>query len=106
MKSLNQFKLVFLISLTLVFAKYLCKYLNLPGQSLFTFINLPFMAIYIVLALKEIYNSNRVNLIEKIMWTIGFIGLGWIPGLIYLLFARKRILRKYKILFNDTESFA
>jgi predicted ferric reductase len=64
------------------------------------------MAIYIVLALKEIYNSNRVNLIEKIMWTISFIGLGWIAGLIYLLFTRKRILRKYKILFNDTESFA
>jgi hypothetical protein len=56
------------------------------------------------MALKEIYSSNRVNLIEKIMWTISFIGLSWIAGLIYLLLARKRMLRKYKILFNHTES--
>jgi uncharacterized membrane protein len=40
------------------------------------------------------------------MWTISFIGLGWIAGLIYLLFARKRMFRKYKMLFNGTESFA
>ncbi|WP_395808502.1 hypothetical protein [Daejeonella sp.] len=64
------------------------------------------MVIYIIMALNEIYTSNRVNLIEKIMWTISFIGLGWIAGLIYLLFARKRMFRKYKMLFNGTESFA
>lgn len=70
------------------------------------FINLPFVLSYIVMALKEIYSSNRVNLIEKIMWTICFIGLNWFAGLIYLLFGRKRILRKYKLIFNDTEAFA
>jgi hypothetical protein len=70
------------------------------------FINLPFIVTYIVMALKEIYSSNRVNMIEKVMWTISFIGLSWFVGLIYLLFARKRILRKFKVLFNDTVAFA
>jgi hypothetical protein len=106
MKSLIQFKPIFLFSLTLVFAQYFTKYMDLPGRNILTFINLPFVVTFIVLALKEIYTSNRVNMIEKIMWTIGFIGLNWLVGLIYLLFARKRILRKFKILFNETESFA
>jgi hypothetical protein len=106
MKSLIQFKPIFLLSLTLVFVQYFTKYLDLPGRNTLTFINLPFVVAYIVMALKEIYTSNRVNMIEKIMWTIGFIGLNWLVGLIYLLFARKRILRKFKILFNETESFA
>jgi predicted ferric reductase len=70
------------------------------------FINLPFVLTYIVMALKEIYSSNRVNLIEKIMWTICLIGLNWFAGLIYLLFARKRVLRKFKVLSNDTGAFA
>jgi hypothetical protein len=46
------------------------------------------------MALNEIYTSNRVNLIEKIMWTISFIGLGWIAGLIYLLF----VLIRFKLI--------
>ena len=106
MKSLNQFKTVFLFSLTLVFLQYLIKYSNLPGLKVLMFINLPFIVTYIVLALKEIYSSNRVNLTEKIMWTICLIVLNWFAGLIYLLFARKRVLRKFKVLFNDTEAFA
>lgn len=106
MKSLIQFKPVFLLSLTLVFLQYFTKYMDLPGRNILTFINLPFIVTFIVLALKEIYTSNRVNKIEKIMWTIGLIGLNWFVGLIYLLFARKRILRKFKLLFNESESFA
>ncbi len=106
MKSLIQFKTVFLFSLALVFLQYVIKYSNLPGQKVLMFINLPFIVTYIVMALKEIYSSNRVNMIEKVMWTISFIGLSWFVGLIYLLFARKRILRKFKVLFNDTVAFA
>jgi len=103
MKNLIQFKPVFLFSLTLVFVQYFTKYMDLPGRNSLTFINLPFIVTFIVLALKEIYSSTRVKMAEKIMWTIGFIGLNWLVGLIYLLFARKRILRQHKILFNDTE---
>ena len=106
MKSLNQFKAVFLFSLTLVFLQYVIKYLNLPGLKILMFINLPFVLIYIVMALKEIYSSNRINMTEKIMWTICLIGLNWFAGLIYLLFARKRVLRKFKVLSNNTEAFA
>jgi hypothetical protein len=106
MKSINQFKIVFLFSLTLVFLQYVIKYSNLPGGNVLMLINLPFIVTYIVMALKEIYGSNKVNLIEKIMWTICLIGLNWFAGLIYLLFARKRVLRKYKVLFNDTGAFA
>lgn len=106
MKRLKQFKTIFLFSLTLVFLQYVIKYLNLPGRNILTFINLPFIVTYIVMALKEIYSSNRVGLTEKIMWTICLIGLNWFAGLIYLLFARKRIFREYQILFNGTNSSA
>ena len=106
MKTLNQFKTVFLFSLALVFVQYLFKYLNLPGRNLLTFINLPFVVTYIIMALKEIYSSKRVSLIEKIMWTISFIGLNWVAGLIYLFLARQRVLRKFKILYDGTWAFS
>jgi hypothetical protein len=106
MKSLIQFKTVFLFSLTLVFLQYLLKYLILPGRNILTIINLPFVVTYIIMALKEIYSSKRVSLIEKIMWTICLIGLNWFAGLIYLLFARKRVIRKFKLLFNNKGALA
>lgn len=52
--------------------------------------------IFIVLALIEIFKSDRINIIEKIMWLVGFIFLSTVAGFIYLVSARKRILRDYK----------
>jgi hypothetical protein len=56
------------------------------------------------MALKEIYRSNRLSSIEKIMWTISFIGVNWISGLCYLAFRRPKIFKEYKILYNSISS--
>ena len=53
--------------------------------------------VYIVLSLIEIYKSDRIDKTEKIMWHLGFIFLSTIAGFIYLVSARKRILRDYKL---------
>jgi len=100
------FKTVFLLSLILLFAQIIMGFKNFPGRNLLIIVILPLTLTYIIMALKEIYPSNRINMFEKIMWTISLIVLNYIAGLMYLLFARKRILREYKILFNGTKAFA
>lgn len=44
-----------------------------------------------ILALLEIWQSAKIESIEKIMWTIAFLFLGGLAGLLYLLLGRKRI---------------
>ncbi|WP_425428104.1 PLDc N-terminal domain-containing protein [Arcticibacter pallidicorallinus] len=34
---------------------------------------------------------------EKIMWTTGFLFFNLITGIIYFFFARKRVIRNYKL---------
>ena len=48
--------------------------------------------LFTVLALYEIYSSTKVNATEKIFWTIGFIFMNWIVGLVYLVAGRKRVV--------------
>ena len=53
--------------------------------------------VYIVLSFIEIFKSDRIDKTEKVMWLVGFIFLGTVAGFIYLISARKRILRDYKL---------
>ncbi len=48
--------------------------------------------LFIILAIKEVINSTRIDRNEKIMWILGFVFMNGIAGLIYLLSARKRIV--------------
>ncbi len=48
--------------------------------------------VFIILSLIEISKSDRIDGTEKFMWFIGFIFIGTITGLIYILSARKRII--------------
>jgi tellurite resistance protein TehA-like permease len=104
MNQLVQFKPVFLLSLIVLFAQYLLKYFNLPGRNLVLLFYLLLTLVWIIFALNEIYRSNRISSIEKIMWTISFIGVYWIAGLCYLAFRRPKIFKEYKILYNSTSS--
>jgi phosphate/sulfate permease len=102
-------KPIILISLILTAARLIATYyFDLPNAStdLLVFIDIPFMLTYTIIALREIYGSSNISLIEKIMWTIGFLpGLSMWIALIYLFLARERILRVYKLLYVETESF-
>jgi hypothetical protein len=50
--------------------------------------------VFIILSLTEISKSDRIDGTEKFMWFMGFIFMGIISGLLYILSARKRIITK------------
>jgi hypothetical protein len=43
-------------------------------------------------AITEIWQSGKIERIEKIMWTVAFLFLGGLVGLLYILMGRKRIV--------------
>jgi threonine/homoserine/homoserine lactone efflux protein len=49
------------------------------------------MAVFVILALSEIYKSTKIDGTEKFMWTIGMVFLSFFAGIAYLIWARKRI---------------
>ncbi|WP_432714454.1 PLDc N-terminal domain-containing protein [Pedobacter sp.] len=58
------------------------------------------VAIFILTALYEIYQSDRINSNEKIMWTVGFIIFNILCGFLYFFYGQPRITRHYKILHH------
>jgi hypothetical protein len=100
------FKPLLFISLGITLFKYLAWYFKIDVPFPITVINFALILAYSFIALREIYKSNKTGLTEKIMWTLGFIGIiNLLAGLVYFLFARKRILRENKILNTESESF-
>ncbi|MBC8054671.1 MAG: hypothetical protein H7Y13_16550 [Sphingobacteriaceae bacterium] len=92
------FKPAFLLSLITILIGALLKILHLPGGQLFILVGILLTLMWMVSGLYEIYGSNRITIYEKIMWTIGFISLSTVAGLLYFFIGRPRILRAYKIL--------
>lgn len=100
------FKPLLFLSLGITIAKYLAWYFKIDFPFYITVINFALILAYSLIALREIYKSNKSSLTEKIMWTLGFIGIiNLLAGLVYLIFARKRILRENKLLNMESESF-
>jgi hypothetical protein len=54
--------------------------------------------IYTVLALLEIFSSDRVRTSEKVMWVIGFLVINTIAGILYFVLKRNSLTRHYKVL--------
>lgn len=100
------FKPLLFFSLVITIAKYLAWYYKIDFPFPITVTNIALVFIYSFIALREIYKSNKTGLTEKIMWTLVFIGIiNLLAGLVYLLFARKRILRENKLLNTEIETF-
>jgi len=47
---------------------------------------------FIISAIYEVQTSNRINHREKTMWTIAFILLNGVAGLVYFIMGRKRVV--------------
>ncbi|TZF86428.1 hypothetical protein FW774_05125 (plasmid) [Pedobacter sp. BS3] len=95
------FKSALFTSLIIGLVGGLLKILHLPMAQLFLIVSLLATLVYIICGLYEIYGSKRIKAVEKLMWTIGFIVLCSITGLLYLFMGRPRILRQYKILHQQ-----
>jgi hypothetical protein len=100
------FKPILLISLGITIFRETALFYDLDIFKSLKYINIPFMLTYTIIALREIYRSNNTSLIEKIMWTLVFLNIiNQIAAIVYLLFARKRILREFKLPYMENGSF-
>ena len=84
--------LSFALSILVVIFGALLKILHWPYAAEVMIIGLLSQLAFIILSLTEISKSNKIDGTEKFMWFIGFIFMGTITGLVYILSARKRII--------------
>jgi hypothetical protein len=81
----------------------LLKALNKPGADMLFIACIITAIIYTVIGLYEIYHSVNIDKTEKIMWTVGFIFVGTITGILYLVNGRHRILRENQPQFKSSQ---
>ena len=103
MTRLTLYKIALLLSIAVGLTRLLLKIMHISAGQIFIPLGLLFTLVYVIIALYEIYGSNRITVNEKIMWTAGFIILSAITGLLYLFMGRPRILREFKILDQQQE---
>lgn len=81
------------ISFIITIVGALFKIMHWPFASILIGVGLLLSLVYIVLCLIEISNSKKTNTAERFMWLVGFIFMAQITGLVYLSFARDRIIK-------------
>ncbi len=82
----------FIISLTIsVIAAYM-KIKHMETADTYLTISILSTLLFIATAIYEVRTSNKIDNFEKTMWTIAFIFLSGITGLIYFFIGRKRIV--------------
>ena len=82
----------FILGLLIVIFGSLLKIMHWPYATEMMIIGLLSQLVFIILRLIEISKSDKIDGTEKFMWFIGFIFIGTIAGLVYILSARKRII--------------
>lgn len=56
-------------------------------------IGLILLLVFIIAAIYEVMNSSKIGGNEKFMWIFGFLFFGSISGFVYMVSARKRIIK-------------
>ncbi|HEY0669847.1 MAG TPA: PLDc N-terminal domain-containing protein [Sphingobacteriaceae bacterium] len=56
---------------------------------------------YVIIAVFEVNNSDRITSKEKVMWTLALLFFNALAGLIYFLIARPRILGLNRTKFKE-----
>ena len=65
------------------------KITHVQGAEEFLIISLLASAVFLFVFISDVQRSPYVNRSEKFMWTIGFIFMGWLAGLLYLIKYRR-----------------
>ena len=73
--------LIFTIILNLLGAYF--KISHYPGGTTILSISLISSLVFVFLGLTDMFKNENYKTLEKVMWTIGFIFLSWITGLLY-----------------------
>lgn len=81
----------FLLSFVLTILGAYLKIMHATGADTILAIALFATLAYVLLAMYEVWSSDLFTHGEKIMWTVAFVLLSGIGGLIYLLMGRRRL---------------
>ncbi|MFM1836163.1 MAG: hypothetical protein RJA04_851 [Bacteroidota bacterium] len=87
-----KFVQIFWLSFAFQFIGPLFKIMHLPFAEELLFIGIISHFLVAILAMLEIWQSAKIERNEKIMWTIAFLFLGGLAGLLYTFVGRKRII--------------
>ena len=85
-------KTTFIVGLLITLIGAYMKMTHSQGAEAFLIIGVISWLSFIVTAIYEVRTSSRIDNTEKTMWTIAFILLGGIAGLIYFSMGRRRIV--------------
>ena len=81
----------FIISFTITLIGAYLKITHAVGAETLLMIGVVSVLIFIASAIYEIRTSTRISHSEKTMWTIAFIFMSGIAGIVYFLMGRRRI---------------
>lgn len=87
----------FFASLILSIIGAYLKITHAAGADTWLWISFVAWVVFIIAAIYEVVNSTTINRSEKIMWVVGFILLGSITGIVYLILGRKRVVAKARL---------
>ncbi len=83
----------FIVSFVIIFIGAYLKITHSEGGETYLILGIMAMLVFIVSAIYEVRSSNRIDNLEKTMWTIAFIFMSGLAGLIYFFIGRKRIAK-------------
>ena len=84
-------RIAFLLGSGMIIIGAWAKIVHLPYANVLLGIGLAAIILSTVLSLYEIHSSSRIKTLEKVVWTLGFVLMNWITGLVYILAGRKRV---------------
>jgi hypothetical protein len=85
-------KTSFIVSILLSLIGAYFKITHLEGADTLLTFGIISTSIFIVSSIYEVRTSNKIPVSEKNMWTVAFIFLSGLAGLIYFFMARRRIV--------------
>jgi len=88
---------VFILNFVVIILAALFKILHQSYGEELLILALILAVLFSLMCIYEIYSSKRINKSEKIMWTVAFLFFNSFAGLIYILGARERIQRDFKL---------
>ena len=83
MTKVSTFKVALIITVVFSLLGVFFRISHYPYGKLLLAISFIASLVFIVLGLIDVIDNERSKIHEKIMWTIGFIFLSWIAGILY-----------------------
>jgi ABC-type polysaccharide/polyol phosphate export permease len=90
MNKVTAFKVALMVTVVFNLLGIFFKISHYPHGSLLISISVITSLVFIILGLIDVFKNNNSKSYEKIMWTVGFIFLSWIAGLLYYSKFKKR----------------